>query len=567
MSVELLDTKDKKYFYQSFGFFFFVAICGYLSIMMSFSPYRDDYCRYISNYPVEVWGYSRVATRILEILSFFSLYSYDAAPFSTVLSCAVLASVAVICKEILNIAHQGEYASHKYTFACLIPIVVNPYLAEILIFRFDNLFMTIALLCSTGAAYFSIARSYRSGAEKLATEPMANLNTAQWIFIQLGLLLLSLLFYQPAFSAYIVVFTYVLLVNLSKDKPLLQIVSETRHWIYSILFSLTAFFPFTINEEGKKLKCSVSKIMPHGVGDLIDNVIGNICNYSKGLYNDWSANAAGMIFFALFACFILTFLADTWRNIKNKQIAIVRIVVISVFAVAFLLSPLGVNIPLELYYHKIHGFIMPRVIYTMGFLMAFVLYKNYFFIMRLASRPAIAVRSVQSKKHMLYRRTYEVFLFFFGVWSLGYMNCFGNIMYVQQLLQHNVFYDLANDFYEIKQNNPKLSELYLTGNVRTPVMRNFYNLYPINNRILPESWQIAVYSMFGFYCKEYGTSSLKKSEIEDNIWDKSKVLLKSKPWYDVYSVDDRALYVKLNGIDTQYPHIPPRRIVLSINDR
>ncbi|MDR2410140.1 MAG: hypothetical protein LBE13_18810, partial [Bacteroidales bacterium] len=218
---------------------------------------------------------------------------------------------------------------------------------------------------------------------------------------------------------------------------------------------------------------------------------------------------------------------------------------------AFFVSPLGVSIPLELCHHKTYGIISPRVIYTIGFLMAFVLYKNYFFILRLVSRSPITAESMYVKNCMLYRRIYEVFLFFFGLWSIGYMNCFGNIMYVQRLLQHNVFYDLANDFYEMKQNNPKLSEFCLTGNVRTPIMRNFYNLYPINNKILPEAWPIAVYCMFGFYCKEFDVFSLKKTKIENNIWDKNKVLLKSKPWYDIYSVDGRALYVKLNGIDTR----------------
>ncbi|MDR3151775.1 MAG: glucosyltransferase domain-containing protein, partial [Holosporaceae bacterium] len=441
--------------------------------MASGSPYNDDFCRYISNFQVG-FNYNRHGASFLEILSFFSfLYSYDTVPFFSIISCAILACIAIICKKILDIVHKWEYASNKYIFVCLIPIVVNPYLVEVMIFRFDNLFITIALLCSTGAAYFSAARNYCDETGKSETNHIANIGMAKWIFIQLWLLLFSLLVYQAAFSAYIVVFTYVLLVNLSKNKRLSQIASEMRHWIYSMLLSLGSYIPFatTMNAEKIELKSAFSKEMPRSIQEVTNNTIANICNYSRELYNDWSVNAAGLIFFVLSICFVLTFLIDTWENIKSKPIAIARITAICICMLAFFLSPLGISTPLELSSHKVYEFLNPRIIYSIVILMAFILYKNYFFIMQKTGISSVAVKSIYTRKHMLHCRMYEMFLVLFGLWNIYYMNCFGNIMYAQRQLQHNVLYDLANDLNALGQRYPNLSRLYIPNNVRTPVMR------------------------------------------------------------------------------------------------
>jgi hypothetical protein len=420
-------------------------------------------------------------------------------------------------------------------------------LVEVLIFRFDNLFITIALLCSIGAAYFSVAKKYHnSGSEKSEVKYVADMSIAKWIFIQVWLLLFSLLIYQAAFSAYIVVFTYVLLVNFSKNKQLSQIISEMRHWTYSILFSIGSYIPFAIatNVEKMELQSAFNREMPGSIHDMINNILENICNYFKGLYNDWSVNTIGVIFFALSICFTLTFLVDTWKNIKNRHIAIARITVICICVFAFFLSPLGVSIPLELSSHKIYEIMNPRIVYSIIILMAFILYKNYFFLMQ------VATENIHAKKYTLYRRMYEGFLFFFGLWSIYYMNCFGNIMYIQQQLQHNVFYDLANDLHDIRQEYQNFSRLYIHGNVCTPVMRNFYSIYPINKRILPEPWHMAIYSFFDYYCyKKNNKPSTLATLPRNNRLKENMTLLKSKPWYSIYSVDCNELYVKLNGID------------------
>ncbi|MDR1362071.1 MAG: glucosyltransferase domain-containing protein [Holosporaceae bacterium] len=551
MSGEYINAENKKLLTRGFCFFLFTAICGYLSIITSFSPYNDDFPRYLTNYPVGVCFYGRIGTRILELLSFLSLYSYDAAPFSTVLSCGFLAAAAIIFKQILDILYHKEYASDKFAFACLVPIVVNPYLAEVFIFRFDNPFMTLAVLCAVGAAYFSIIINHRNDNDvgEAAQWPLCDMSMAKQVSIQFCLLLCSLTLYQAALSAYILIFLYVLLVNLSRDKPLRKIVAEMRQWVCLLLLAVISFIPLLLHKNPMSVARPFGELVPASIDSFINNCHGNICNYFSGLYADWLHNPAGIIFFLLSLGFAITFAIDAWRNIKNKPIAITRIALIGICVFAFFIGPLGANIPLELCSHKVGGCIKPRVLYCMGILMAFVLYKNYLFICEALARSAAAGRGV-TKYLGSCCRCYRIFLFFFGLWNIGYMNCFGNMMYMQRLLQNNVFYDLANDIHALKQNDPKLSLLYMTGNISTPVLQNFYSLYPINNKILPETWSVAIYCMFGFYYKGIKNDSLKCIIVEDSDWRKNSLLLKSKPWYDIYSVNDNVLFVELNGITT-----------------
>ena len=135
----------------AFFLFFAVAICGYLSVMILSVPYRDDWYRYFWNSHVGGSEALRSGTALVEFLFYLSDIVTDAAPFTNILSCAVLAYMACIFLKMLKVGIKD-----KWKIICVVPIVVNPFLLEVMLFRFDNFFITLSLLIVTIAAYLSI---------------------------------------------------------------------------------------------------------------------------------------------------------------------------------------------------------------------------------------------------------------------------------------------------------------------------------------------------------------------------------------------------------------------------
>ncbi|GHT93481.1 hypothetical protein FACS1894122_08770 [Alphaproteobacteria bacterium] len=124
-------------------------------------------------------------------------------------------------------------------------------------------------------------------------------------------------------------------------------------------------------------------------------------------------------------------------------------------------------------------------------------------------------------------------------------------MHMQKTLQDKVFYDMANDFYEIKNTDARFSSLCIIGSIRTPAADNFFKLYPINNRLLPEYWDAAIYCMLGLYIRDINDRSLIRLDKEE-VSLHNKFLLKSKQWYDIYSVGGSRILVELKGVDFKH---------------
>ncbi|GHU13890.1 hypothetical protein FACS189449_09820 [Alphaproteobacteria bacterium] len=312
--------------------------------------------------------------------------------------------------------------------------------------------------------------------------------------------------------------------------PIRQIILETRHWFRNILVTLVIYLPIITSAGTKKVKSIFHEVLPESFSEITNDILGNIYLYFHGLYFDWSCNAVGVIFFLVLVVFFASFVIDAWKNIENKPIAMSRIAMISFGLVIFLLCPLGANIPINLLHHKVGGELEPRLLYAFGILISCILYKNYLFM--------------ESRK--ILKNLYKAFLFFFALWNIIYMNSFGNIMHMQKILQNNVFYDMANDFYEIKNQDPRFFLLSVIGNIHTPAADNFFKLYPINRRILPEWWDMAIFHMLGLYIQDQNNLSLVKIDIEDRNW-QGKVLLKSKQWYDIYTVGGTRISVEMKS--------------------
>lgn len=497
--INLLDGKNRD-LRKCFLFFFVVGICSYLSLMVSFCPFSDDVCRYLINVNVGTFASNRIFTFLLETLVYLSNVITDVAPFSHVLACAFLAYGAIICLKIFNVN-----LCSKLEIACFVPVVSNPYMFEIMMFRFDNPFSTLALLFCIISAYIS-AR-----------------NSRKLLFTQTGIFFLSLFMYQPASSAYFILGIYKFLEEIRAGRPLTQTISKMRYWLYTVLISVIAYIPFTylfnyrVTEDGTMLA------LPFNIQN-IDIILGNIGTYYSNLYTDWSQNTAGILFFFIF------FISVLYYATKIKKFSSICVYLTGVFVLT--LCPLGASTVLkDLICNET---IPPRSLYSTGILISGMLY-------------GACELFKTSKKAFAF---YGLVVAFLCTWSTVFLNSAGNIIHSLRLLQRHVLYDVAKDVHEIREKNRNLSGFCCTGNLQTYSMNKFADLYPIIYRIIPEQWYIPTMCQIALIDYKFAESFTKYFPV-DKFFDQSKYknknLVKSHALYDVFILDGKVIHVNFKS--------------------
>ena len=497
--INLFDNKNRDLRW-CFLFFFVVAICSYLSLMVSFCPYNDDICRYLVNSNVGTFASNRVFTFLIETFVYLSNVITDAAPLSHVLACAFLAYGAVICLKIFNVNPNS-----KLEVACFIPIVANPYMLEIMMFRFDNPFSALALLFYIVAAYVS-------------TE-----NSQKLLFIQTVIFFLSLFMYQPASSVYFILGTYKFLEEIRAGKSFSQTISKMRYWLYTVLISVIAYIPFTylfnyhVAEDGSMLA------LPFNIQN-VDIILKNVGTYYSNLYTDWSQNTAGILFFFIF------FISVLYSVTKIKKFSSIFIYVLGVFVLT--LCPLGASTALKTL--VCNETIPPRSLYSMGILISGVLYGAC----------------------ELFKISNQAFTFYGFVvtslctWSAIFLNSAGNIIHSLRLLQRHVLYDIAKDIHEVREKNKNLSGFCCTGNLQTYSMNKFAELYPMVYRIIPEQWYVPTMCQIALIDYKFADSFTKYFPV-DKFFEKDKYknknLVKSHALYDVFILDGKVIHINFKS--------------------
>ena len=486
---------------KCFSFFFIVAICGYLAIMVSGYPHDDDYCRYLVNVNVGTFSSNRIFTFLLESFTYLSNTITDIAPFSHVLSCFFLSYGAVVCLKIFNID-----LNNKLEVACFVPVAVNPYMLEIMLYRFDNPFSTLALLLCIIAAYVSTK------------------NKKELLLTQTGLFLLSVFMYQPATSAYFILGIMKFLEELCEGRSFSQTISKMRYWLYTVLISIIVYIPFTYRITYPTTSDGSVVALPINIGNI--NIIAwNIVAYYKNLWTDWSGNNAGIILFATFIIYVLYSLT----KLKIKKFTIICAYIFGVFALT--LCPLGASVILKTFFFQGNETIPPRILYSMGILISGAIYRT----------------SSLFKISEKFYRFYGFVVAFFCLWNIIFMNSSGNIIRNFRILQRQVLYDVSKDIHEIRKQNKTLLKFFCcTGNLQTYAMNNFAELYPIIYKIIPEPWYMPTMCRIAMIDYNFAESfkkylSANKSFAPNKC--SNKKLIKSRHLYDIFILDNEVIQV------------------------
>lgn len=482
-----------------FLFFFVVAVCGYLSVILLQFPYADDNVRYLQNYSVGVIDSARYMPNLLEIPLYMSGIITDAAPFTRIISCFFLAYSAVICLKILKID-----LNNKWQVLCAVPVIVNPYMLEVMLYKFDNPYMTLALLMVVAAAY------------------LTRLQKISAIIIAILLLLISMFTYQVAINAYLIIFAYLFINEISSGTPVTESFRKMRHWFGVLSATVCLFLPFTTLISYYRESDGTLIIVPYNF-EKLKIIIANISDYFSACCSDWSDNTVGAVFFVLFFGFCLKKIMQTLSNRRSLLPLIVLIISLFLFA----LCPFGVFTVLnsKIYNYSTSGV---RILYPMGILLSIVLLENQKLFEKVKNAKIF----------------FNCILICLCMWILFFLNSAGNLIHGFRLLEQQVNYDIAKDVNAIIKENKAIAKVCVSGHIRAPATENFWRIYPIMWKMIPEWWNNCrlILNSPPFETKStYVASTFSEDDFRE------KKLVKKHMWYDIFVLDNELLHVKMKN--------------------
>ncbi len=493
-----------------FFYFLAIAICGYLAVMILSVPYRDDWYRYFWNSHVGGSEALRSGTALIEYCFYLSNVITDVAPFTQILSCIVLAYMACIFLKMLKIDTKNPWA-----VICFSPIVVNPYLLEIMLFRFDNLFITLSLLIVTISAYLSAQ------------------NKKTHFVIQSLLLFFSLFVYQVAISVYFTVLAYEFTKRIRSGKKFIATIQQMKYWFYTLAIAALGYAPFLKYLNYCKSEDGGVLALPYNF-ENIQIITNNVCKYFYTLYNDWSHSIIGLILLIMICIFVIKNLVETIKSTKSVQ----SILLIFLSLLILTLCPSGLYACLRAF--KENELVHPRLICGIGVFISIISYEVYLLLSRYKITAVIT----------------KTVLCLITLWSLMFLNSAANITRENFRVRNLIEYDIAKDIFEMSEIYPEVNHFGIVGEVTTQASNNFFSLYPIMNRIFLEKFNIFTYYRLGFMHDGLKNQLAKEGSVFFNEPKyRSKKLIKKRMMYDLYILDNRIFHIVLKK-DKNYEAIP-----------
>ena len=520
----------RNYFY----FFFFITLCGYASVIFYHNPHCDDNARYAFNYTCGFGGDGRPGPGLLEKIMYLSNFVFDAAPFTQILSCAIVSYVTLIVLKIFDednflLKIKSKKSNYCFFLLCFVPVALNPYILEVFLFRFDNLFINVAYLCSTLAAYLSTK------------------NNRGCLGFQILFLFYCLIFYQAAISAYCIIFIFKFLEEIICKNSIDRVIRKFSDWFATIFFTLILYLPLLLNLDTEVRNPDRCKyIIPYDFENL-EIICKNFLDYLIEFKADWSETVVGIFIFALF----LITLADCLIRACKKENLLKKIFNLFMVILLFfglLVAIFGVNTFLPKSYYISFEKINPRTIYCIGIAISFLFFYNFKNFCILNSQKLLST-------------LYKIALFIFSLWNIVILNSFGNIFDKQYGFLNHIYYELGKDLNEIMQDsNEKELYLHFNGLPKVSSANLFLSEYPFFNKFFIKDWHFFITAQLIPYSPElysqlskskvsyklFFSNSLLFNPLEGIVYDQkyfSKKNLKQNFWYDISILDEKIIDV------------------------
>lgn len=532
---------------RCFFFYFAVALCSYLSVMFCNTPYKDDFHRYLANTGVGTISALRIVTFSIESIAYLSSVVTDAAPFTHILSCALLAYSAVICLKIFRVD-----PTQKWEVLCFVPVVVNQYLLDVMMFRFDNVFIVFALFTAILAAYIS---SYVSSLDQASTRKLAFLSAT------VMLLFFSLFMYQAALFAYPLIFVYFLMLRISHGQNLFYALSKMQHWILAIIITFILYVPFTKFIVYLKLNGNSELfLIPNNI-ETIKVILMNFGRHFQQLWAGWIPSFSGKFCIVLLSVFVLRLTYITYKNTNKNAKSILYLPLVWFLIILFLLAPSGVYYFMYIVDHQ-KRVIDPRIMYSMGILISLLLLNSC----RLAQTIQKSLGKSPSSFHPLkitdiFGAIVGLFCFYNMLWA----NSVGKIFAESFRLQNCVFHDAARDVFETITANQKMKDILFLGKAKFQKIGELERVFPLLRQLSAGGWDYSKTALQSdFFAKKLMSSREEHNAYvldgkvyiigdESSIdYDHLDMLYLPKPmkmrqdmWYEIFHLDDEIMLINL----------------------
>ena len=321
-----------------------------------------------------------------------------------------------------------KFRSEKIDIPILLvflPIVWNPFLLSNLYFRYDSIFMLLAIL-------LSVIATFEVGNKKYFRAILL-------LFITCGL-------YQPAIVAYVctVLFLVYKIEGSNKNKIFILWLKQSLIFFFIFLVSLF-FYYFTIMKFTSDYNFYSATHGQMAIKKLIPNILQMIKEISIIFKGD-----TGIVFLAIFSyLIIINFL------FLVKKFSFLGIVVFIIIQLGFVCSAAGVNIFLEI----------PRFEYRTFIFFGF--YLSYLLLSTL-----IILNSINCKKI-----NYSI-LFFVSFYFLSIALNLSNVQKYKSNFDDILMLDILNSLYDSKELSPNKAIIFY-GEVTPNIVQRLIEKYPI----------------------------------------------------------------------------------------
>ncbi|MDR1490623.1 MAG: glucosyltransferase domain-containing protein [Desulfovibrio sp.] len=322
---------------QAFFALFFFYCLGMLSILRADRLYLDDMGRAL--YAYADWAPAgRPMAELLSWIFFLGVGTVDASPVTQILAAAELALAALLLCRALG------FGFSPFVLAACIPIGLSPYGLENLSYKFDAPFMALSqLLCVL--PFLCLRRGGRAGGKGFFPISVLCLFSSASIY-QAGMNL------YPAVALFICLRAFIAGAG-GKGFARLILRFALPFSLAALGYALQVSCWLTGEQYGDYVArhCAIPSFWR-----LPGKMFANTGDYLSLLYGDWGENSLGALLLLLFFCFCAVFLRRAARGRGCSAISggrstarglMGRCSVILALIFCFLLSPLGVQAPLE----------------------------------------------------------------------------------------------------------------------------------------------------------------------------------------------------------------------------
>ncbi|ABR74541.1 hypothetical protein CBG46_10270 [Actinobacillus succinogenes] len=464
--LELYKKDNIKYFF----FIFFIYLIGYAALLRADSLYIDDMRRVIDGIPG--WeNFSRFSSNFLSHFFHTGNLLVDISPLSQLISLIFLSLSSIIIVKLFT---------GKLTYFSLfssIALGLSPYYLENMSYKFDSIYMSIAVF-STIFPFLFIK------------------NTSLYLITGILSLLLMFTTYQSANSIFIIIticYAMNLYINEDKSKNIIKFIllSGVIFAISSLLYKL-----FIVNEINAYVSSSA---LPRS--KLIEGVIKNFTIYHNDIYNNFRTTVIGKIGITLIVLFPFLLAAHT-KKFKNLLI----------------------------------GSLTLLLAYTLSFGLYTILDKPLFAARAftgIGSLFSIIIILLSTFKIKYIFPIYTILIFSFNYCLLTISNSYGNILKAQDSFNKDRAILLISNLNNILPSNKNHTIFIESGAIHSPELNLARKEFPILNKLvqikLQKNWvwsASAIYKLntkFNFSTKKCTQSNSTLLKVVDSIHHNIKI--------------------------------------------